>query len=169
MGKSAQFSIIRVGHWWEAFAQTLIIWPHKRIVPCQPWHVDMVANEHEITWPIGRIHAARGIGDNQRMPTELSHHAHRERQHLQRIPFIEMETPLHYHHRHVFKRPDDQATSMPYDGRTSKMRDLSIRNNRRLGNFSGEISQARTKYQGYRRFQRRARLDCASSLQNLVK
>ena len=62
----------------------------------------MIAQQHEVARTIGWIEAARRVGDDEGVRAQFVHDPHGQRQSLQCIPFVKVETALHHHHRHIF-------------------------------------------------------------------
>jgi hypothetical protein len=58
-----------------------------------------------------------------------------------------METSLHHDYWDIPESAKQQTTSVAYDGRTRKMRDLGVRNRYRVLHFVSQISQPRAKNQ----------------------
>ncbi len=72
----------------------------------------MVADDHDLTRAVGRIHAARGIGDDQHLDSQEGHDPHRESDLPHTVPFIVMGSALHDYDRLPFKRAQDQSAGV---------------------------------------------------------
>src|SRR5450755_3531791 len=100
LSERTKISIVCPRQRWEAIAEALIVGTKQGIDSSQARQRDMVANKHKITWTIGRIDAASGVRHDKRPRPQHEHHADGEREHLRRVAFIEVKSPLHSHNRH---------------------------------------------------------------------
>ena len=88
--------------------------------------VDVVGDNHQVSCPVGSIHAPCGIGDNELPYTGFVQYSYRESDFLHGIPFVEMETPLHGDDVFTVEPSDEQVAFVSFNGGHGEMRYLGV-------------------------------------------
>ncbi len=106
--------------------------------------VQVVSDEEQPAGAQLAVDAPGGIGDHQKLGSQLPQHPHREDDFLRGIPLIEVHPALHHGHRDPVASAQHQATGVADRGGNGEMRDLPERDGRRKFQLVGKGPQART-------------------------
>ena len=77
--------------------------------------IDMVVDQEQVSFFIIQVYCSRGIGDQQFFHSEFLHHPHGESYVPQRIPLIDVKSPLHDDQVLSFQPAIDQLSFMEFD------------------------------------------------------
>ena len=76
--------------------------------------VDMVGDDHQVTYMERLIHATGGIADEERLNAQFVHDTYGERHLLHRIALVEVETTLHSEDVNTPEFTENQFTTMTF-------------------------------------------------------
>ena len=116
----------------------------------------MIRDQHEISRPIIRIHAAGRIGQDQLLRPHKSHQSCGQHYVSHGIPFIVMHSSLHDDHRRLFHVAEYEPSFMARHCRNGKPFDLRIGNGLLDAYLIRIVSQPRSQNQ--RRLRLKVRL-----------
>ena len=88
--------------------------------------VDMVGDDHQVTYMERLIHATGGIADEERLNAQFVHDTYGERHLLHRIALIEVETTLHSEDIHPTQLSENQFSTMSFHGGHREVRYIRI-------------------------------------------
>ena len=90
--------------------------------------VDMVGDDHEVAYLEVGVHAARGVGDEDRLDANGFHDAYREGNLLHRVALVIVEAALHRHDILVAQCAEDETALMTLNGRYREVGYFTVRN-----------------------------------------
>lgn len=97
--------------------------------------VDVVADNHQIADVECRIHASRGVADEECLDAELIHHADRERHLLHRVALVVVEAAVHGEDVLATEFAEYEFSGMTLNGRHREVGDILICELSRLSDF----------------------------------
>ena len=103
-----EFAVIGARHIREAWAEHLDVGADERVGEI----VDVVADDHQITYAEGLVDTTCGVGDEEVLDTEELHHADGEGDLLHGVAFVVVEAPLHAQHGHAREGTSDEIPLM---------------------------------------------------------
>ena len=107
-------------HVGEPRAEPVVVDAHQRVVAHE---VDVVVDDHHVAGAVVRVHAADGLRDDEQLRAEPLHHAHRQRDLLERVAFVLMEAAFHRHDGHAFEPAADEPAAVAGGRRLREVRE----------------------------------------------
>jgi hypothetical protein len=118
--------------------------------------VQVIAEDHQVAGSERLVQAARGIGHDQRVRAQSTHHPHWKRDVAQAVALVIVDAAAHRDHGYVLQSAQHQLARVALHGRDRKVRDVRIRHDDRRLDLVRQIAQARAEDQ------RDSRLQCAA-------
>ena len=138
MRQRAQFLVKCAAHIREARSELVEVRTDERVLRRQAEHI---ADDHQIAGMIAEVHAARRVGDDQRLDADFLHHAHGQGDILHAVSLVVMEAALHHHHALAVQRAAAPHARVARDGRAREAGDFAVRQFNRVFQRLGVIAQ----------------------------
>ena len=108
-GPLDQLLVVGLAHVGEARAEAVVVDADQRVVAQQ---VDVVVDQHDVAALVVRVHAAAGVADDEQLRAQGLHHAHGQRDLLERIALVHVEAAFHRHDGQAGELAADQPAAM---------------------------------------------------------
>ena len=119
-GFGDKFLVVGLAHIRETDAKFLVIFTMKRMFRK---NINMIGNNHQITnFEIG-IHTTRSIRNHQIFDSQCFHYAHRKRNLLHVISFIEVKSSLHGQYIYLAEFAENEFSAVSFHRRYRKIGD----------------------------------------------
>ena len=110
--KFLQSAVVRLDHVGEAGAEPVVVRADQRVDAQQ---VDVVVDDHQVALGVERVHAAAGVGDDQRRAAQFLQHPDREGDLRGGISLVEVEPTFHRHDRSAGQGAADELAGVALD------------------------------------------------------
>ena len=124
-------------------AESLVVRPDQRVAPEQ---VDVIVDDHQRALRELSIDAASGVGEDQLLHSDASHHPGSEGNGRQVVAFVEVHPPGKRSDARALDRPDDETSGVADDAGRRPIREIGIRSGHGVAKRVREIAEARPQH-----------------------
>ena len=133
-----EFAGVRLAHVRKSRAERVVVDASQRIVTHE---IDVVVDNDDVGQTEVRIHSASRVGHDERVGSEGLYHAHRKRDLLHRVAFIEMEAAFHRDDGHAAQLAADQLSRVRRRCGFRKVRNLAVGNHDLVRDLFGKSAK----------------------------
>lgn len=144
----AQSGRVHLGHIREPRTKSVIVLALERVLPKQ---VEVIAHEHQIAGLVGRVDAARGVGEDDRATAKTDQGAHRMHEVRHGVTLVRVAAALEGDDRLFSDRSAPEHSGVSCDSRDQEVRDLGVGNRNRIADGFRVSAQAGAEHQADRR------------------